>query len=167
MIRLAASHAQTGMELALPIVDAFGNAVCDQGAELTNEHISKLPMYGVREIFINDPLLDDVPVEPLIPPELEAKAALALRTLLEEAAFATTVEAAVVEQAVQPGYEMAKPLFPSVLGEVNSAPIAPASEYNSLMPARTASLAAMLAARMGMDMDTTGQISVGALLMES
>ena len=166
MIRLAASHAQAGMELAIPIVDAFGNAVYDEGTQLTPEHIAKLPLYGVREIFIADPLLDDIPVEPLIPPELEAKAALALRTVLEEAGFANTVEPAVIEQAVQPGYEMAKPLFPSVLGEVNSAPISPAAEYNYLMPARTASLAAMLAARMGMDMDTTGQISIGALLMD-
>jgi hypothetical protein len=167
MIRLAASHAQTGMELALPIVDAFGNAVCDKGVALTAEHISKLPMYAVREIFINDPLLDDVPVEPLVPPELEAKAALAVRTLLEEAGFANTIEPAVVEQAVQPGYEMAKPLFPSVLGEINSAPVSPAAEYISLLPARTAGLAAMLAARMGMDMDATGQISIGALLMDA
>lgn len=166
MIRLGASHAQAGMELALPIVDAFGNAVCAQGTQLTSEHISKLPMYGVREIFVNDPLLDDVPVEPLVPPELEAKAAQALRTVLEEAGFANSLEPAVIEQAVQPGYEMAKPLFPSVLGEVNSAPISPAVEYDYLMPARTASLAAMLAARMGLDMDTTGQISIGALLMD-
>jgi len=166
MIRLAASHAQAGMELALGIVDAFGNSVCDQGTTLTPEHISKLPMYGVREIFVNEPLLDDIPVEPLIPPELEAKAALALRTLLEEAGFANTIEAAVVEQAVQPGYEMAKPLFPSVLGELNLAPISPAAEYDYLMPARTASLAAMLAARMGLDMEATGHISTGALLMD-
>lgn len=154
------------MELALPIVDAFGNAVYGEGNELTQEQIAKLPRYGVREIFITDPILDDVPVEPLVPPELEAKAALALRTVLEEAGFANTVEPAVIEQAVQPGYEMAKPLFPRVLGEVNSAPISPAAEYNHLMPARTASLAAMLAARMGLDMDTTGQICVGALLMD-
>jgi HD-GYP domain-containing protein (c-di-GMP phosphodiesterase class II) len=166
MIRLAASHAQPGMELALSIVDAFGNAVCQAGAQLTSEHISKLPMYGVREIFVADELLDDVPVEPLIPPELEAKASLALRTVLEEAGFANTIEPAVIEQAVQPGYEMAKPLFPSVLGEVNSAGISPAAEYNYLMPARAASLSAMLAARMGLDMDTTGQISVGTLLMD-
>ena len=166
MIRLAASHAQAGMELALPIVDAFGNAVYGEGTELTSEHIGKLPLYGIREIFIADPLLDDVPVEPLVPPELEAKAALALRTVHEEAGFANSVDPAVIEQAVQPGYEMAKPLFPRVLGEVNSAPISPASEYDYLMPARTASLAAMLAARLGMDMDTTGQICVGALLMD-
>ena len=166
MIRLAASHAQVGMELAMPIVDAFGNSVCDRGMELTSEHISKLPMFGVREIFVNDPILEDVPVEPLVPPELEAKAAQALRTVLEEAGFANTLEPALIEQAVQPGYEMAKPLFPTVLGEVNSAPISPPAEYDYLMPARTASLAAMLAARMGMDMDTTGQISVGTLLMD-
>ena len=166
MIRLAASHAQVGMELALPIVDAFGNAVYDEGEVLGKEHIAKLPMYGVREIFISDPRLDDVPVEPLVPPELEAKAALALRTVLEEAGFANTVEPAVIEQAVQPGYEMARPLFPRVLCEVNSAAIAPAAEYDYLMPARAASLAAMLAARLGMDMDTTGQICIGALLMD-
>jgi HD-GYP domain-containing protein (c-di-GMP phosphodiesterase class II) len=166
MIRLAASHAQAGMELAIPIVDAFGNAVYAEGTELTTEHIAKLPMYGVREIFIAAPLLDDVPVEPLVPPELEAKAALALRTLLEEAGFANNVEPLVIEQAVQPGYEMARPLFPRVLGEVNSAPISPSAEYDYLMPARTASLAAMLAARMGLDLDTTGQICIGALLMD-
>jgi len=89
-----------------------------------------------------------------------------LKVFLEEAGFANTVEPAVIEQAVQPGYEMAKPFFPRVLGEVNSAPISPAADYNHLMPARTASLAAMLAARMGLDMDTTGQICVGALLTD-
>ena len=154
------------MELAMAIVDAFGNAIYKEGTELTPEHIGKLPMHGVREIFVTNPLLDDIPVEPLVPPELEAKAAQALRTVLEEAGFANTVEPAVIEQAVQPGYEMAKPLFPRVLGELNSAPISPAAEYNFLMPARTASLAAMLAARMGLDMDTTGHICVGALLMD-
>ncbi len=166
MIRLAASHARIGMELAFPIVDAFGNSVYEAGTHLEADHIARLPMYGVREIFINDPILDDIPVEPLIPPELEAKAALALRTVLEEAGFANSVEPALIEQAVQPGYEMAGPLFPRVLGEVNSAPISPSAEYDYLMPARTASLAAMLAARIGMDMDTTGQICIGALLMD-
>lgn len=166
MIRLAASHARIGMELATPIVDAFGNSVCDAGTKLNEEHIAKLPMYGVREIFINDPVLDDVPVEPLVPPELEAKAALALRTVLEETGHANSVEPALIELAVQPGYEMARPLFPMVLGEVNSAPISPSTEYDYLMPARTASLAAMLAARIGLDMDTTGQICTGALLMD-
>ena len=166
MIRLAASHARIGMELAFPVVDAFGNSVCEVGTRLDADHIAKLPMYGIREIFINDPILDDVPVEPLVPPELEAKAALALRTVLEEAGFANSVEPELIEQAVQPGYEMARPLFPLVLGEVNSAPISPPAEYDYLMPARTASLAAMLAARIGLDMDTTGQISIGALLMD-
>ncbi len=154
------------MELAKSIVDAFGNAVCDEGTRLTSEHIAKLPMYGVHEIFVADSLLDDIPVEPLVPPELEAKASFALRIVLEEAGFATTIEPTVIEQAVQPGYEMAKPLFPRVIGEVNSAPISPSSEYDYLMPARTASLAAMLAARMGLDMETTGHICVGALLMD-
>jgi hypothetical protein len=154
------------MELASPIVDAFGNPVYDVGTHLESDHISKLPMYGVREIFITEPLLEDVPVEPLIPPELEAKASLALRTVLEEAGFANTVEPTLIEQAVQPGYEMAKPLFPRVIGEVNSAPISPSAEYDYLMPARTASLAAMLAARIGLNMDTTGQICIGTLLMD-
>ena len=166
MIRLAASHARIGMELAFPIVDAFGNAVHDSGTRLDSDDIAKLPLYGIREIFISDPVLDDVPVEPLIPPELEAKAALAVKTVLQEAGRTNSVEPALIEQAVQPGYEMAKPLFPGVIGEVNSAPISPASEYNSLMPARTASLAAMLAARIGLDMDTTGQVCIGALLMD-
>lgn len=166
MIRLAASHARVGMKLASPIVDAFGNPVYDAGTHLESDHISKLPMYGVREIFITEPLLEDIPVEPLIPPELEAKASLALRTVLEEAGFANTVEPTLIEQAVQPGYEMAKPLFPRVIGEVNSAPISPSAEYDYLMPARTASLAAMLAARIGLNMDTTGQICIGALLMD-
>jgi len=154
------------MELAFPIVDAFGNSVCDVGTRLNAEQIARLPMYGVREIFVNDPVLDDVPVEPLVPPELEAKAALAIRTVLEEAGLANSVEPALIEQAVQPGYEMARPLFPAVIGEVNSAPISPSAEYEYLMPARAASLTAMLAARMGLDMDTTGQISTGALLMD-
>lgn len=166
MIRLAASHARIGMELAFPIVDAFGNSVCEAGTQLEADQISKLHMYGVREIFISDPILDDVPVEPLVPPELEAKAALALKTVLEEAGSANSVEPALIEQAVEPGYEMAKPLFPRVIGEVNSAPISPSAEYDYLMPARTASLAAMLAARIGLDMNTTGQICIGALLMD-
>ena len=166
MIRLAASHARIGMELAFPIVDAFGNPVFEAGMQLGADHIAKLPLYGVREIFITDPVLDDVPVEPLVPPELEAKAALALRTVLEEAGLENTVEPALIEQAVQPGYEMAGPLFPLVIGEVNSAPISPSAEYVNLMPARAAGLAAMLAARIGLDMDTTGQICTGALLMD-
>ena len=64
MIRLAASHARNGMELALPIVDASGNSVYDAGTLLDAERIAKLPLYGVREIFIADPLLDDIPVNP-------------------------------------------------------------------------------------------------------
>ncbi|MCZ6539945.1 MAG: HD domain-containing protein [Chloroflexi bacterium] len=166
MIRLAASHARVGMELAFPIVDASGNSVYETGTPLSADQIEKLPMYGVREIFISDPVLDDVAVEPLIPPELEAKAALALRTVLEEAGHANSVEPALIEQAVQPGHEMAESLFSRMLGEVNSAPISPSYEYEYLMPARTASLAAMLAARIGLDMDTTGQICIGALLMD-
>lgn len=166
MIRLATSHARSGMELSLPIVDAFGNEVIGENTVLDDDMINRLPMYGVREIFIDAPILEDVPVEPLIPPDLEAKAALALRTLLEEASYSGTLESAVVEQAVQPGYEMAKPLFPRVLGEANSAPVSPSGDYDFLMPARTAGLTAMLCAKLGLDMDTTGQVCVGALLMD-
>ncbi|MCZ6539409.1 MAG: hypothetical protein O6922_06245, partial [Chloroflexi bacterium] len=121
MKRLAASHARNGMELAFPIVDASGNSVYDAGTRLDAERIAKLPLYGVREIFIADPLLDDIPVEPLVPPELEAKAALALKTVLEETGLANSIEPELIEQAVQPGSEMAGSLFPRVLGEVNSA----------------------------------------------
>ena len=166
MRRLAAEHAKAGMVLARPLADAFGNVICEEDEKLPESTISKLATIGIAEIFIDDPVTSDVPVEPLISPEVEAQATQALRTLATESAGGTEIDQTLLQEAIKPAHDMAKSLFPSVLGELNTAPCSEPSEYGYREPARAAGLAAALAAKCGLEIDGVTEVAEATLLMD-
>ena len=165
MRRLAVEHAKAGMVLARPLADAFGNVICEEEEKLPESAISKLATIGIAEIFIDDPMTSDVPVEPLISPELEAQATQALRTLATESVHGTPIDQTLLEEAIRPAHDMAKSLFPSVLGELNTAQCSGVGEYDYRQPARAAGLAAALAAKCGLEVNAVTEVAAATLLM--
>ena len=71
MRRISAKKAKVGMVLGRPIYDSQGFEVVESGTEINEELQRTLDIYGVAELFIKDWRVEDVPVQPMISPELE------------------------------------------------------------------------------------------------
>jgi len=153
------------MVLGTPLLDASGMLVCKSGTKLTGDMLVKLAIYGVSEIFIDDPLSTDIPAQPLVPPALEAQAAQALRQLLTEARDANSIDDSLIEPIMKPAHDIARGLYPLVLGEANVAACPPGEAYAFVQPARAAGLAAMLAAKSGYGADDAVRVAAATLLM--
>ena len=167
MRRLPAHHARAGMVLALPITDAFGNRVLDEQEELTEEVLSKLPMYGADELFVEDDRVADIPIEPLFDPYLEGQIAQGLQTLYNECHGSGAIDDAILEMVIKPVHEMVTTLFPVGLGELNTSPCASKGDHLFRLPARAAGVAMLLAARSGLSKSEVADVGVATALMDT
>jgi HD-GYP domain-containing protein (c-di-GMP phosphodiesterase class II) len=166
MRRLSVASAAPGAVLGRGVSDAGGRSVCKAGDLLTSEALTRLSIYGVDELFVEDNRLADVPVEPMVSPELEARAAHALRQLISESDGAARLDNDLLAQAVQPAVEMAHHMRPVPLGDLNTAPCKSPAEAMSRLPARAAGLAACLAIMSGGNAQAAEAAAVATLLMD-
>ena len=72
------------MKLLRSVYDGHGNIIFKANTTLSEESLTTLNIYEVGEIIIEDRRVADVPVQPLIAPELQAQALQWLRQLLTE-----------------------------------------------------------------------------------
>jgi HD-GYP domain-containing protein (c-di-GMP phosphodiesterase class II) len=153
------------MVLGRPVYDNRGHMVFDANTKLSEDSLKTLGVYGVGEVLIDDPRVTDVEVQPLIPSELEAQAAQALRQIMTESQAGKAVEPMLLEEAKQPVFSMTRTLFPEVIGEPNAAGCSSLQDYNYLQPAKVAGLSLLMGRRLDYAMLNLAPLGVAALLM--
>jgi HD-GYP domain-containing protein (c-di-GMP phosphodiesterase class II) len=154
------------MVLARTVYDGGGMPVFQARTELTEERVAKLALYGVDELIIHDPLVDDVPVIPTIPPEVEAHASQALKMIVTECRGEESIPDMLVQVMEKPIFTMARGMFPEVLGEINSTGSSSPESYAHTRPVRVAGLAMLLARVNGMGLLELPTVGMAAALMD-
>ena len=165
MRRISAKYGRPGMVLARPVYDSQGIQLFESGATLDEERLTRLGAYGVGEILIDDPRVSDVPVQPLIAPELEAEAVQGLRQLMVESQGNSRIQNGLLEDATKPIYAMTRDLFPEVMGEPNAGGCHSLEDYNYIQPVKVAGLALLMGRRVGYRLVDLASLGVAALLM--
>ncbi len=165
MRRLSTVEAKPGMVLARQLTDAFHNVVLKEQAELTEEVIGRLPVYGVDELFVDDDRVADISVEPLVEPYVEAQITQGLQTLYNECAGAGVLDPAILELIIRPIHEMAPSFFPVGLAELNTAPCVNPADHLFRLPARATGMAMLLASLCGMNEEQAAEVGVATALM--
>ncbi len=165
MRRISAKYAKPGMVLGKPVYDNRGHMLFDVDTKLSEDSLKTLALYGVGEVLIDDPRVMDVVVQPLIPSEIEAQAAQALRQLMTETQASKTAEPMLLEEVKKPIFSMTRGLFPDVMGEPNASGCASLQDYNFAQPAKVAGMSLLMGRRLDYPMLKLAPLGVAALLM--
>lgn len=64
------NNVKEGMSLATDITDSQGRVIMGQGHVLTDKYIEKIKKFGISGIYIDDPIAEDIVMEPIISQEL-------------------------------------------------------------------------------------------------
>lgn len=166
MRRISATTAKEGMKLGRAIYDSRGFELIPKGATITPEHMQTFRIYEIAELFIEDWRVDDVPVQPLIAPELEGMATQALRTIVVESQGEKFIDDELLEEAETPIIEMTRELFPEVIGEINASGCQSLKEYAFQQPAKVAGLSLLIGRRMGLGMLELAGVGMAALFKD-
>ena len=167
MRRISARYARSGMVLNRPVYDNAGILLFGPNTVLDDSRLEKLRLYTVGEIIVEDPRVDDVPVQPLIGPELEAEAVRSLRDLVLEYGETGAVHELLVSQLEKPISAMARELFPDVVGEPNLSGGTTADDYRFARPIKVACMAMLLARKSGAGLLELSALGMGAALMDT
>lgn len=154
------------MRLVRTVYDQRGYIIGKDGSRVTPEMLSAFNIQGIGEIFIEDKRVADVPVQPLIAPELEAQAIQSLRQLLTEHTGHTSVDPILITELENVTREVVRELFPEVIGEVNTDGCRTVEEYPYVQPVRTACMAILLGKRVGYDQDRLLGLAMAAMLKD-
>lgn len=166
MRRIVAKNAKEGMKLGRAIYDSRGYELIAKGTAVTKELMQTFSIYEIAELFIEDWRVADVPVQPLIAPELEGMATQALRTIVVESQGERLIDDELLEEAENPIIEMARELFPEVIGEINASGCQSLKEYAFIQPAKVAGLALLLGRRMELGMLELAGVGMAALFKD-
>lgn len=165
MRRIAAKKAKPGMVLSRPVYDSSGLELYELGATLADSDLAKLEIYGISELLIDDPRVADVPVQPLIAPEIEADVVRSLRELLTESRSAGCIDEQLVMQVERSITKMCRELFPDVMGEVNASGCHSLDDYDYVQPVKAAGLSILMGRRQGLSLKQLTYLGLAAALM--
>lgn len=165
MRRIAVQNAQLGMELARPVYDGRGTLLLDTGTTLDSMHLPVLSRLEVREILVQDPLVDDVIVVPLVSEEMEAQAVRLLHRLLDgnrgRAVEQVKLDMVAVDRVVK---GMIQGFYSTFMGEINSEGWASPGNFDYIHPVRVAGLSILVGKITGYDRADLPTIGIASLL---
>jgi HD-GYP domain-containing protein (c-di-GMP phosphodiesterase class II) len=167
MRRISTQYAQPGMVLSTDMYDHFGNLVMMKGTRLTFDNVSTLGRMGGGELFFDDDRVDDVPVTPLIPPQLEGNTSRKLNTFINELSKAlkgTGTQKACTDPLEKVAYGMVGQLFPIVIGEPNSTGCFSLKDYDYVHPVQVAELSILMGRKLGYSQADLFELGLAALL---
>jgi HD-GYP domain-containing protein (c-di-GMP phosphodiesterase class II) len=167
MRRISIKYAEPGMVLGYPIFDYYGNRLLDAHTKLDERCLKSLLSKAVSEIFIEDRRVDDILAAPLISPELEGRAALALRQLMAETRGSACLSATVMRNITTAVSAMAEELSLAGVGEVAIAGIVSREDYMYVQPVKTATLCIVLGQRLGWSNSDLISLGIASLLKDS
>lgn len=165
MRRIGATHAAPGMVLGWGVYDSSGRIVFDPGDELDEDGVMKLRVLGVGEIVIEDSRVDDVPVEPLIPPAEEARCVQGLREAVLEAQMSDGAIGDPTARVEAPLNSIVDGLEGSILGEPSSMGCQVIEHYDFLHPGKVAGLSMVIGVRAGLDRKQIVNLGLACLFM--
>ncbi len=171
MRRISTRHARLGMALGRTVYDNRGYPLLELGIKITRESLSVLIHNSVPEIFVEDLRTNDVVVHPVIAPELEAVAAMAVRRLATESRLAMesqsnrAVSDEVLRQVQQSLNAIVRELFPTALGEPNVTGCLTQEDYIYVQPAKVAGLSMLIGRRLDYGLFDSSSLGLAALLM--
>ncbi len=166
MRRIAAKYARPGMVIGRRVYDSAGNLMFDQNDILGKDCSMLMTIHGVKEVLVEDFRVADVPVQPLIAPELEAEAAQTLHQLLTESAGSATIDDTLLEQVEKPIYAMTRDLFRDVVGEINAAGCFSPDDFVNFRPVKVAGASLLMGRKAGLRMIELASLGLAALLMD-
>ena len=166
MRRVSARFATVGMKLARDVYDNGGFQLFHKGMELTEEHVTKLRVYNVSEVIIDDWRVEDVPVLPMYAPEDEGFLVQALTTLIGESIGQKEIDPDLIEGIDLGISRFTRAIVPTAMGELNCSGGISREDFYYHRPVRVAGLAMMLAKRAGMGLMELADVGVAAALMD-
>ncbi|MBI4313001.1 MAG: HD domain-containing protein [Chloroflexi bacterium] len=146
--------------------DSYGYLLFEAGTEIPEDGPMTLAVHGVREILVEDPRTASLVVEPLIPLELVAQAAVALRQALAGGRESRETLAVLLRQVEICAEAMAAEMFPDSIGEVSMSGCTSDDEYLHVRPARVAEMSLLIGMKTGWRVEHLGSLAVAALLMD-
>lgn len=166
MRRISAKHAKPGMVLARPVYDGRGFEVIERNTKINEKLLKTLDIHGVGEIIIDDWRVEDVPVMQLIAPELEGRATRALREIIVECQGTKSIDDMLLQEAEEPLLQMARELFPEVIGEVNVAGCHLLKDYQFVQPVKVVGMSLLIGRRLEMGMFDLASLGMAALFKD-
>lgn len=166
MRRISVKYAKEGMVLAYPVHDNYGNMLFDAHIKLDEDCLKILTSTEVAEVLLDDWRVADVPIEPLISPELEGRAAQALRRLMIESQGKTSISGSNINQVVRAVNDTAKEVASSTMGEVAIAGIVSQEDYMYIQPVKTATVCLLMGKSLGYSMPDLVNLGIATLLKD-
>ncbi len=154
------------MVLSRSVYDSVGNPLFERGTELDKACLTTMSVYGVNEIMVEDPRVDDVPAAPMFSSEIEAEAMHALQELITESRDEGKIDAHLLMTVERPIVAMGRELFPEVLGEVNASGVLSVDDYQYAQPVKSAGLSMLIGRRLGMGLKQLVALGLTAVLAD-
>jgi len=90
--RINLDHIQAGATLAKSIITLEGTILLSAGTELNEEHIKRLQLYGITEIFIEDDISRNIHVQELIREEIVLEAKQLVKETMVNTSITTSID---------------------------------------------------------------------------
>ena len=166
MRRITVKYAKKGMVLGASVYDSFGNLLLDSYIRLDDDCLKIMLNNGVGEILLDDWRVADVPVQPLVSPEIEGKAAQALRKLMLDNQGKSNISVNNLEQISRTINSMSQELALDSCGEASVTSICSEGTYIYVQPTKASSLCLLLGKRLGYTTSELTHLGIAALLKD-
>ena len=166
MRRITLKYAKPGMVLGTPVYDNYGTMLLTDHIRLDKDCLELLQNNSVVELLLDDWRVADVGVEPLLSPELEGKAAHALRRLIIENQGQASLATKNIDQVVRAAHAIAQELARENIDEAAVAGIMSEEDYVYIQPVKTAILSLLMGRRTGLATSDLGTLGVACLLKD-
>jgi len=167
MRRISAKCAKPGQVLGYAVYDNYGNMLLREETKLNEKCLEVLKNSNVAEIFIEDWRLSDVPVAPLISPEIEGKAAKALKKLYSENYGRTSISIKNISELNSAATAMVESLMLTGVAEASVAAVTSENDYIYLQPVKTAILSLVIGQALNISSANLSKLALAAITKDA
>ena len=166
MRRISLKYAKPSMVLGAPVYDNYGTMLLDEDTRLDKDCLEILLASDVPDILLDDYRVTDVVIKPLVSPELEGKAAHALRRLM----FENQGKESIADSSLDQVAKAVKAMI-GELGDVNVDGIAVAGivsqeNYIYIQPVKTAVVSLSIGRSLGYGTSELADLGTAVLLKD-
>lgn len=161
MHRVHIEKVQTGMKLARTIFNSDGGVLLSKGIELRESLLDKLKRNGIKEIFLEDEMSQDVVVSDVINENTRNEAVVLVKNMMNNYLFTSSVE-------IEPVKEMVNKLIGELLDNNdivnNLSEIRSVDDYTFEHSVNVCILSLITGIGLGYDISGLRELGVGAML---
>jgi len=154
------------MVAGAPIYSNYGNMLYTTSTKLDQDCLQVLKTSGIKEIFVEDWRVADVPAKIVCSPKLEGRASMALYRLVLEYNEKHAINGNHIEQIISPVGALAGELTKTADGEITVSGCVSLEDYRYIQPIKTATLAIILGKSYGVPKDELDQLGIAAVLKD-